>query len=100
MLSHKQLFLLNTAQTSNFPRLLEVEKAEGIYLYDFEGKAYLDLVSGFAVSNIGHRHPKVLTAIKNQLDKYLHLTVYGEFVQTPQVKFAQKLASFLPSTLS
>lgn len=100
MLSHKQLFLLNTAQTSNFPRLLEVERAEGIYLYDFEGKAYLDLVSGFAVSNIGHRHPKVITAIKNQLDKYLHLTVYGEYVQTPQVKFAQKLASVLPSTLS
>src|SRR6478672_9534102 len=100
MLSLKQLFLLNTAQTSDFPRLLEIAKAEGVYLYDIDGKAYLDLVSGFAVSNIGHRHPYVIAAIKDQLDKYLHLTVYGEFVQTPQVKFAAKLASILPPSLS
>lgn len=100
MISHKQLFLQNTAQTSSFPRLLEIVQAEGIYLYDAEGKAYLDLVSGFAVSSIGHRHPKVIEAIKNQLDKYLHLTVYGEFVQAPQVLLAQKLGSVLPHTLS
>ncbi|TAH04279.1 MAG: aspartate aminotransferase family protein [Sphingobacteriales bacterium] len=100
MISHKQLFLQNTAQTSSFPRLLEIERAEGLYLYDIEGKAYLDLVSGFAVSSIGHRHPKVIEAIKNQLDKYLHLTVYGEFVQAPQVLLAQKLGSVLPPTLS
>lgn len=100
MLSQKQLFLLNTAQTSSYPRLLEIEKAEGNYLFDTEGKKYLDLVSGFAVSNIGHRNPEVITAIKNQLDKYLHLTVYGEFVQAPQVKFAEKLASVLPKNLS
>jgi len=100
MLSQKQLFLLNTAQTSSFPRLLEIETAEGNYLFDIEGKAYLDLVSGFAVSNIGHRHPAVIEAIKDQLDKYLHLTVYGEFVQTPQVKFAEKLVSVLPEGLN
>ncbi|WP_026903972.1 aspartate aminotransferase family protein [Pedobacter glucosidilyticus] len=100
MLSQKQLFLLNTAQTSDFPRLLEIEKAEGIYLYDTQGKAHIDLVSGFAVSNLGHRHPKVIDAIKNQLDKYMHLTVYGEFVQTPQVKFASQLAAVLPKPLS
>ncbi len=100
MITHKQLFLQNTAQTSSFPRLLEIVKAEGLYLYDIEGKAYLDLVSGFAVSSIGHRHPKVIEAIKNQLDKYLHLTVYGEFVQAPQVLLAQKLGSVLPPTLS
>ncbi len=100
MLSHKQLFLLNTAQTSDFPRLLEIEKAEGSYIYDTKGKKYLDLVSGFAVSNLGHRHPKVIDAIKNQLDKYLHLTVYGEFIQGPQVLFAQKIASVLPKNLS
>jgi len=100
MISHKQFFLQNTAQTSNFPRLLEIEKAEGLYLYDIDGKSYMDLVSGFAVSNIGHRHPKVIVAIKNQLDKYLHLTVYGEFIQAPQVKFAHKLCSVLPSTLT
>lgn len=100
MLSHKQLFLLNTAQTSDFPRLLEIEKAEGVYIYDTSGKKYIDLVSGFAVSNLGHRHKKVIEAIKNQLDKYLHVTVYGEYVQAPQVLFAQKLASVLPPSLS
>lgn len=100
MLSHKQLFLLNTAQTSNFPRLLEIEKAEGCYLYNPEGKKYLDLVSGFAVSNIGHRHPNVIKAIHQQLEKYLHVTVYGEFVQAPQVNFAKKLTEVLPSNLS
>jgi acetylornithine/N-succinyldiaminopimelate aminotransferase len=100
MLSHKQLFLLNTAQTSDFPRLLEIEKAEGVYIFDTSGKKYLDLVSGFAVSNLGHRHQKVIEAIKNQLDKYLHVTVYGEYIQAPQVLFAQKLTSVLPKTLS
>src|SRR6476659_7619522 len=100
MLSHKQLFLLNTAQTSDFPRLLEVDKAEGCYLIDPSGKKYLDLVSGFAVSNLGHRHPKVIEAIKNQLDKYLHVTVYGEYVQAPQVLFAKKLSDVLPQNLS
>jgi acetylornithine/N-succinyldiaminopimelate aminotransferase len=100
MLSHKQLFLLNTAQTSDFPRLLEIEKAEGCYLYDVSGKKYLDLVSGFAVSNLGHRNLNVVKAIKDQVDKYLHVTVYGEYIQAPQVLFAQKLASVLPKNLS
>ena len=100
MISHKQLFLQNNAQTSTSPNLLEIDVAEGIYLYDKIGKSYIDLVSGFAVSNIGHRHPKVIDAIKAQLDKYLHLTVYGEFVQTPMVLFAQKLLEVLPNTLN
>lgn len=100
MISHKQLFLLNNAQTSTSPNMLEVERAEGLYLYDRTGKSYMDLVSGFAVSNIGHRHPKVLEAIRAQLDKYLHLTVYGEFVQSPMVLFAQKLISVLPEKLN
>ena len=99
MLSTRQLFLLNTAQTSSFPRSLEVERAEGMYLYDPNGKRYIDLVSGFAVSNTGHRHPRVVEAIKEQVDKYLHLTVYGEYIQSPQVKFAAKLASVLPQSL-
>ena len=100
MLSTRQLFLLNTAQTSSFPRLLEIERAEGMFLYDTAGKKYMDLVSGFAVSNTGHRHPDVVKAIKEQVDKYLHLTVYGEYIQSPQVKFAEKLASVLPQSLS
>ena len=99
MLTNRQLFLLNIAQTSNTPRLLEVERAEGMYLYDPRGRSYLDLVSGFAVSNIGHRHPRVIGAIHDQLEKYLHVTVYGEFVQAPQVKFAEKLCTVLPEPL-
>ena len=99
MLSLRQLFLLNTAQTSCTPRLIEVEKAEGIYIYDSAGNKYMDLVSGFAVSNIGHRHPDVIKAITEQMEKYLHVTVYGEYVQAPQVKFATKITSVLPESL-
>lgn len=100
MISHKELFLLNNAQTSTSPNMLEIAYAEGLYMYDKSGKKYMDLVSGFAVSNIGHRHPKVLDAIRAQLDKYLHLTVYGEFVQSPMVLFAQQLISVLPEQLN
>ena len=100
MISNKQLFLQNNAQTSTTPNLLEIDSAEGIYLYDKDGKAYIDLVSGFAVSNIGHRHPKVLAAIKAQLDKYMHVTVYGEYVQTPMIAFAKKLVEVLPADLN
>jgi len=100
MLTNRQLFLLNTAQTSPAPRGLEIDHAEGLFLYDTSGRRYMDLVSGFAVSNLGHRHPKVISAIKNQLDKYLHVTVYGEYVQAPQVRFAEKLVSVLPDTLN
>lgn len=99
MLSHRQLFLQHQAQTSDFPLLLEIQKAEGVYLYDINGKRYLDLISGIGVSNIGHRHPQVLAAIQAQLDKYLHLMVYGEFVQAPQVLLAHALQSTLPSVL-
>jgi len=98
MISNRELFLRNTAQTSNSPRLIEVEKAEGSYLYGPKGEKYLDLVSGFNVSNIGHRHPKVIEAIHNQLEKYLHVTVYGEFVQAPQVQFASQLLATLPAS--
>ncbi|TDO23173.1 aspartate aminotransferase family protein [Pedobacter duraquae] len=100
MISNKQLFLLNTAQTSTTPKMLEIDYADGIYIYDKKGKSYIDLVSGFAVSNIGHRHPAVLKAIQKQLDKYLHLTVYGEYIQSPMVKFAAKLVSVLPPSLN
>ncbi|KIO75280.1 aminotransferase class III [Pedobacter lusitanus] len=100
MISHKELFLRNNAQTSTSPNMLEVDHAEGMYLYGKDGKSYMDLVSGFAVSNIGHRNPRVLDAIRAQLDKYLHLTVYGEFVQSPMVLFAEKLISVLPSELN
>ena len=95
----RQLFLANNAQTTNFPLLLEFERAEGVYMYDKDGKAYTDLISGIGVSNLGHSNPYVVNAIKQQLDKYMHLMVYGEYVQTPQVKFAEKLISVLPPNL-
>jgi len=100
MLTNRQLFLLNVAQTSGSPRLLEIEFAKGLYLYDNDGKAYMDLVSGFAVSNTGHGHPEIVQAIKDQVDLYMHLSVYGEFVQTPQVKLAQTITSLLPESLN
>jgi len=95
----RQLFLANNAQTTDFPLLLEFERAEGIYMYDKEGKAFIDLISGIGVSNLGHSNLYVVNAIKNQLDKYMHLMVYGEYVQTPQVRFAEKLVSLLPAHL-
>ncbi len=79
---------------------LEVERAEGCYVYDHHGKAYLDLISGIAVSNIGHRHPYVIKAIKDQLDLYQHVIPFGEFSQSPQNKLADKLASLLPESLN
>lgn len=95
----RQLFLANNAQTTNFPLLLEFERAEGIYMYNTEGRAYMDLISGIGVSNLGHGNPYVINAVKAQLDKYMHLMVYGEYVQTPQVRFAEKLVSLLPAGL-
>ncbi len=99
MLSHRQLFLNHLAQTTSFPLLIEIERAEGIYLYGPEGKRYLDLISGIGVSNVGHRHPKVMAAIGEQLDKYLHLMVYGEYVQAPQTLLAKALVETLPAPL-
>jgi len=81
------------------PLGIEIEKAKGIYLYDKSGKEYIDLVSGVSVSNIGHLHPEVVKAIKDQLDKYMHLMVYGEYVQSPQVKLAKELSDQLPDNL-
>lgn len=98
MISNRELFLKNTAQTSESPRLIEIESAAGIYLYGPNGEKYMDLVSGFNVSNIGHRHPQVLAAIQEQLNKYMHVTVYGEFVQSPQVHFATELLETLPAS--
>lgn len=99
MLTLRQLFLANNAQTTNFPLLLEFERAEGIYMYDKSGKPYIDLISGIGVSNLGHSNAYVVDAIKQQLDKYMHLMVYGEYIQTPQVRFAEKLISLLPGNL-
>lgn len=99
MISQRHLFLQYLAQTSDAPLMLEIEKAEGVKMFDKNGKAYIDLISGIGVSNVGHRHPKVIQAVKDQLDKYLHLMVYGEFIQSPQVKLAEALVKTLPPGL-
>ncbi len=98
--SNKQLFLSYVGQTSGSPSSLEIEKAEGVYLYTPGGKKYLDLVSGVSVSNMGHGHKDVIKAIKTQLDKHMHLMVYGEFVQSPQVNYANWLVEHLPDRLN
>ncbi len=88
------------AQTSPFPLALDVVKAEGCWIHTRDGKRYLDLVAGLAVNNTGHRHPKVIQAIKEQADRYLHVIPYGEFIQEPQVRYAERLASVLPPQLN
>jgi acetylornithine/succinyldiaminopimelate/putrescine aminotransferase len=80
--------------------MLEIVRAEGIYMYGPDGKKYIDLISGVSVSNTGHCHPKVVEAVKNQVDLYMHLMVYGEFIQNPQVKYAERLAGILPPALN
>ncbi len=102
--TNRQLFFQHMAQTSDFPLGLEIDRAEGIYIYSTVGQdsiqhRYTDLISGIGVSNVGHRHPQVLAAIQAQLDKYLHLMVYGEYVQTPQTQLAHALAQTLPEPL-
>ena len=99
MLTNRQLFLLHLGQTSPAPLMLEIEKAEGVYLFGTKGEKYIDLISGVSVSNTGHRHPKVIKAVKDQVDAYLHLMVYGEMIQSTQVKYAERLASILPRNL-
>jgi acetylornithine/N-succinyldiaminopimelate aminotransferase len=99
-MSNEELFLNKLGQTNQFPYLIEVDRAEGIYIYDKNGKAYMDMIAGVAVNNIGNRHPKVVEAIKNQVDKYLHVMVYGEFIQDSNIAFAQNLTSLLPDSLN
>jgi acetylornithine/N-succinyldiaminopimelate aminotransferase len=100
MFTNRQLFLRYLGQTSPSPMLLEIVRAEGIYMFDADGKEYIDLISGVSVSNTGHSHPKVIEAVKNQIDSFSHLMVYGEMIQSTQVKYAERLASLLPDSLS
>lgn len=98
-MSDRDFFLSHLGQTTPFPFLVEVDRAEGIYIYDKHDKAYMDMISGVAVNNIGHRHPKVVSALKNQIDKYLHVMVYGEFIQDPQQLLVKELLEVLPDSL-
>jgi acetylornithine/N-succinyldiaminopimelate aminotransferase len=99
-MTNRQLFLQHLAQTSTTPLALEIIKAEDCELWDVNGKKYIDLIGGISVANVGHRHPKVIEAIKKQLDAYLHIMVYGELVQSPQVQYAKLLTDHLPPTLN
>ena len=98
-MSDRDLFFRHLGLPSRQPLGLEITRAEGIYIWDRKGKKYMDMVSGISVSNIGHRNPFVLNSIREQLDKYLYLNVYGEFIQSSQVRLAQKLTGYLPSDL-
>ena len=89
-MTNRQIFLNHIAQTSPAPLALEIIRAEGCKLYDINNKAYIDLIGGISVCNVGHRHPKVVKAIKKQLNDYMHLLVYGEMIETPQVQRIRK----------
>ena len=92
-------FHTHLGQTSPYPLGIVIERAEGIYIYDKQGNAYADLISGIAVSSLGHGHPKILRAIHAQVDRHLHTMVYGEFIQDAQMNFAEELLALLPSNL-
>lgn len=92
-------FLTYQAKTTPNPLGLEVSKAKGSYIFDSKGKKYLDFVAGISACSLGHRHPEIIKAIKKQLNKFLHVMVYGEYVQESTVKLCKKLASLLPKNL-
>src|SRR5882724_12796676 len=99
-MNQRELFFRHIAQTSSAPLGLEIVRADGLDLYDVRGKKYTDLIGGISVCNTGHRHPKIIEAIRQQLDQYLHLLVYGEFIQSPQVQYASLLVKHLPASLN
>ena len=98
-INNRQLFFQHLAQTSNKPIGIEVATASGVYIHDTNGKSFIDLIAGFSVCNIGHSHPAVIKAIQEQVEKYMHVIVYGEFVQAPQVQYAKALTQLLPENL-
>ncbi len=99
-MTQRQLFLAHVGQTSEAPLALEILKARGSILWDINGKEYIDLIAGISVCNIGHCHPKVIEAIKKQVDNYMHIMVYGELVESPQVAYAKMLSDHLPPSLN
>ncbi len=99
MISNRELFLRHLGQTSPEPMGLEIVRAKGVFLYDKDGKDYIDLVAGVSVANLGHDNQVITNAVKAQVDKYLHLMVYGEFIEEPQVKLASLLSDLLPKEI-
>jgi acetylornithine/succinyldiaminopimelate/putrescine aminotransferase len=100
MISNRELFLQHLGQTSSSPYMLEIENAEGIYLYTSSKKKLVDLIAGVSVSNLGHKNPEIIKAVQKQAEKYMHLMVYGEYIQSPQVLLAEKIQSILPEKLN
>jgi acetylornithine/N-succinyldiaminopimelate aminotransferase len=99
-LNQRELFFRHVAQTSAAPLALEIVKADCCTLYGADGNEYIDLIGGISVANVGHRHPRVIEAIQKQLDAYLHIMVYGEFIEAPQVQYAKLLTDHLPASLN
>jgi acetylornithine/succinyldiaminopimelate/putrescine aminotransferase len=100
LMTQRQLFLTHVGQTSQAPLALEIVKASGSSLWDVHGKKYIDLIAGISVCNIGHCHPQVIEAIKKQVEQYMHIMVYGELVESPQVAYAKLLTEHLPASLN
>lgn len=98
-MSYRESFFEHVAQTSDSPMALEIERAEGPFIYTTAGKRFVDFISGIAVSSLGHRHPSVVEAVKRQVDRHMHVMVYGEFIQKPQSAYAELLTSQLPEKL-
>lgn len=96
----EEKFLKQLGQTSPTPYLIDVDRAEGIYIYDKSGKSYMDMIAGVAVNNIGLNHPKVVQAVKEQIDRHMHVMVYGEFIQDAEIAFSDSLLSLLPKDLN
>src|SRR5688572_17329534 len=99
-MTNRQLFLQHVGQTSPEPLCLEIVKAAGVEMWDVNGKRFIDLIAGISVCNVGHCHPEVVAAVQHQAGQYMHLLVYGEFIQSPQVTYAAALAQTLPPTLN
>ncbi len=99
-MNQRELFLRHVGQTSSAPLAIEIIKAEGTKMWDKQGNEYTDLISGISVCNVGHRNPNVIAAIHQQLDAYMHVMVYGELIESPQVQYAHQLASHLPEQLN
>lgn len=99
-MTNREIFYKNIAQTSQFPMALEVKKAEGVYITDKNDKKYIDLIAGISVSNLGHKHPAIINAIKKQIDTFSYVMVYGEFIQPPQTEYAKLICKYLPETLN
>ncbi|MFT3682408.1 MAG: aspartate aminotransferase family protein [Ferruginibacter sp.] len=99
-MTQREIFLRHVGQTSPAPLALEIVKASGSRLWDVNGKEYIDLIGGISVCNVGHCHPEVIAAAKKQLDDYMHIMVYGELVESPQVRYARQLTQYLPSSLN